>query len=168
IGVGESAYDQFAKTMRIPDPLMRQWLELLTDVPTDEITTLTDAAITHPMMAKKRIGRDIVTFYHSDQAAAEAQAEWEKRFSARQDPTEIAEVPVAASELQEGKLGILRLLVALGLATSNNEARRLIQGGGVTIGPDKAKLTDPTAIIAVANGLIVRVGSRRVVRVRVT
>ena len=52
------------------------------------------------------------------------------------------------------------------LAKSNNEARRAVEGGGVTIGPDKEKITDPKAIVAVTDGLIVRVGKRAVVRVR--
>ena len=56
----------------------------------------------------------------------------------------------------------------LGLAASNNEARRLIQGGGVTVGPDRTnKLNDPNSTIEVTDGLIVRKGgSKHVRRVR--
>src|SRR5437764_9945010 len=71
VGVGESAYDQFAKTMSIPDALMREWLELLTDRSTDEVMRLTDAQATHPMEAKKQLAADIVTFYHGQAAAEE-------------------------------------------------------------------------------------------------
>src|SRR5262249_35953028 len=78
VGVGEPAYDQFAKTMSIPDHLMREWFELLTDRPADEIARLTDAQATHPMEAKKTLAGDIVRFYHGEQAAAEARAEWER------------------------------------------------------------------------------------------
>jgi tyrosyl-tRNA synthetase len=167
VGVGESAYDQFQKTMQIPDALMRQWFELLTDRPGEEVARLTDPNATHPMEAKKTLGRDIVTFYHGESAAAAARAEWEKRFSERQDPTEIPEKAIEASELKEGRIGVLRLLVLLGLASSNNEARRLIQGGGITVGPDRTKLTDPNAAIEVTTGLIVRKGgSKHVRRVR--
>jgi tyrosyl-tRNA synthetase len=165
IGVGETAYDQFAKTMSIPDDLMREWFELLTDRPAEEIGRLTDPSQTHPRRAKEVLGKDIARFYPGDQAADEAAAEWQKRFSQRQDPTEIATVTIPKAELKEGKIGVCRLLVLLGLAKSNNEARRLIEGGGVTIGPDREKLTDPTANIPVTNGLIVRVGNRRVVKV---
>ena len=55
IGVGESAYEQFAKTMSIPDDLMKQWFELLTDRPAEEIARLTDPTRTHPMEAKKHL-----------------------------------------------------------------------------------------------------------------
>jgi tyrosyl-tRNA synthetase len=165
VGVGEAAYDQFAKIMSIPDELMREWFELLTDRPAAEIARLIDGAQTHPMEAKKTLAGDVVAFYHGPQAAAEAAAEWKKRFSCRQDPSEIEEVNLPAASLTEGKIPAVKLLVALGLAKSGNEARRLVQQGGVTVGPDREKLTDPNALVPVTDGLIVRVGARKVVRV---
>ncbi len=168
IGVGESAYEQFAKTMSIPDTLMAQWFELLTDLLPLEIARLTNPTVTHPMAAKKTLARQIVTFYHGAEAEEAARAEWEKRISGGADPTDIQEKDVPRGELTEGKLGVLRLLVLLGLAASNNEARRLIEGGGITVGPDKTKLTDAKASIEVVTGLVVRKGgSKHVVRARV-
>jgi tyrosyl-tRNA synthetase len=167
VGVGEPAYEQFQKTMQIPDALMREWLELLTEHLPLEVARLTNPEMTHPMEAKKTLGRDIVTFYHGAEAALAAQAEWEKRFSNRQDPTEIQAADVSKADLVDGKMGVLKLLVVMGLATSNNEARRLIQGGGITVGPDRTKVTDPNATIEVTDGLIVRKGgSKHVRRVR--
>lgn len=61
---------------------------------------------------------------------------------------------------------VSKLLVALKLASSNNEARRLIQGGGVTLGPQREKVADVNAVVTVTSGLIVRVGNRKIVRVR--
>jgi tyrosyl-tRNA synthetase len=165
VGVGEPAYEQFAKTMSIPDSLMPQWFTLLTDRPANEIERLTTAAVTHPMEAKKRLGRDIVAFYHGADAAAAAQKEWEHRFSERQDPTEIVEAPLPAANLVDGRMMIVKLLVALKLAPSGNEARRLVQGGAVTIGPDRTKVTDPNMMVPITSGLIVRVGSKKIVRV---
>jgi tyrosyl-tRNA synthetase len=63
---------------------------------------------------------------------------------------------------------ICKLLVSLGLTKSNNEARRLVQQGGVTIGPERDKVTDPTANVAVTDGLVVRAGKLQVVRVRLS
>jgi tyrosyl-tRNA synthetase len=166
VGVGEPAYDQFAKTMSIPDDIMREWFELLTDRPTEEVARLTDPQATHPMEAKKALGRDIVAFYYGADAAAAAQAEWEKRFSQRQDPTDIPAADLSAAELSDGKMAVAKLLVALKLVSSNNDARRQIEGGGVTLGPEREKVTDPTAQVAVSDGLIVRVGKKRIVRVR--
>ena len=161
VGVGEPANEQFAKTMSIPDALMPEWFTLLTDRRIDEIEQL----IEHPMEAKKTLGRDIVSSYYGTDAAAQAQAEWEKQFSQRQDPTEIAEVQIAASNLTDGKIPVTKLLVLLNLAKSNKEAGRHVQGGGVTIGPDREKATDPNQVVSVTEGLVVRFG-RRIVRVR--
>jgi tyrosyl-tRNA synthetase len=164
IGVGEPAKEQFAKTMSIPDELMPEWFTLLTNRPEDEALRLIKA---NPMAAKKTLGRDIVSFYHGPDAATQAQAEWEKQFSQRQDPDHIDEVQVASTNLADGKAAVTRLLVLAGLAKSNNEARRHVQGGGVTIGPDREKISDPNQAVAVADGLVVRFG-RKIVRVRLT
>lgn len=163
IGVGEPAYDQFAKTMSIPDKLLTPWFQLLTNRPESETAPLIAAK---PMEAKKLLGRDIAGFYHGAEAATAAQAEWERRFSGNQDPTDIAEFPVPAAELKDGKMKVVDLLVLTKLAESKSEARRAIEGGGVTIGPDREKVTDVNAVIAVTAGLIVRIGKRKVIRLR--
>jgi tyrosyl-tRNA synthetase len=167
IGVGEPAYDMHAKTMSIPDDLMREWLELLTDHSKEEIDSFLTPSVTHPMQAKEALGKAIVAFYYGAAEADAAAAEWRKRFSEKQDPTEIGERQVERSELdKDGKIWICKLLVLLGLAASNNEARRTVSSGAVSIGPDREKVADPAANILLTDGLIVRKGKRDVVRVR--
>jgi tyrosyl-tRNA synthetase len=172
IGVGEPAKEQFGKAMSIPDDLMAEWFTLLTDRSSEDISRLTNAAanmettLIHPMQAKKTLSRDIVGFYHGRDAAIAAQAEWEKQFSQKQDPDEIPDVAISASELQDGQVGIVRLVTLLQLAKSNNEARQKVMEGAVNFGPDRSKITDPKATVVVTDGLIVRLGSRRIVRVK--
>lgn len=172
IGINESANEQYAKTMSIPDDLMPEWFQLLTDRPAEDIATLLGEAcdmettVVHPMEAKKTLARDIVKAFHGSEASKQARAEWERQFSQRMDPSEIPEAPVAAAELFEGQIPVARLLVLLGLAKSNNEARQKVQEGAVSIGPDRERLADPRATLAVTDGMIVRLGSRRVVKVK--
>ncbi len=166
VGVGELAQVQFDKAMSIPDTMMPQWLELLTDRPTDDIGRLMNPQTTHPMEAKKTLAADIVAFYYGREAAAAARLEWEKRFSQRQDPTDIAQVVVQQSELADGQMWICKLLVVLGLAQTNTEARRAVEGGAVTTGPDREALSDPKANVVVTDGLIVRNGKRKIARVK--
>jgi tyrosyl-tRNA synthetase len=167
VGVGEGPYDMFAKIMSIPDTLMKEWFELLTDRSKNEIDQFTNDEKTHPRQAKEILGKDIVQFYHGERAAQTAASEWTHRISQGNDPTEIAEVPISQSEIAEGKIGICKLLVRLGLVQSNNEARRLIgPNSGVTIGENRERITDPTARVQVVDGLVVRVGNRRIVRIR--
>jgi len=165
VGVGDSAYDQHAKTMSIPDTLMEQWFTLLTDRPAEEIVRLIDPERTHPRQAKELLGKDIATFYYGAAAAEAAAAEWTRRFSEGQDPSDIAEGTVPGSELTDGQMPLYKLLVVLGLAKSNNDSRRLVQQGGVTLGPEREKISDPNYSVRVTSGLIVRVGSKHVKRV---
>ena len=164
VGVGDSSYDQFAKIMSIPDELMKEWFALLTNLSSLQINDLLDASKTHPLEAKKTLGKYIVGFYHGDSVANDAAEEWVKRFSQRQDPTDIPVIVLNATQL--AGCTVTKLLVFLDFAKSNNDARRLIQGGGVTIGPDKTKIIDPNQVITIEGELIVRVGARRVVRAK--
>jgi tyrosyl-tRNA synthetase len=163
IGVGESAFDMFAKTMRIPDDLMPEWFRLLTDRPEEEINNL---IATHPMNAKKRLGQDIVAFYHGAAAAEQAQKDWESRVSGGQDPDVITEVAIAASELTDGTIWICKLLTLLKMTKGTSEARRLVEGGGVNIGDNREKVGDPNAKVPVADGMIVRAGKQKIARVK--
>ena len=129
---------------------------------------LTNPELGNPRDAKLTLGKDIVTFYYGAQAAAEAEEEWRRRNSEKQDPTEIPEVVVPASELDRGEIWICKLLKLVGFASGNNEARRLVQQGAVTIGPDRQKIAESTANVKLTDGLIVRVGNRRIVRVKLT
>jgi tyrosyl-tRNA synthetase len=118
------------------------------------------------MAAKKQLGKDIAGFYYGPDAAAAAEAEWTSRFSIGNDPKEIPEIVVPPDQLQDGEIGIADLLVALKLATSKKDARRHVEAGAVTTGPEKTKLTDPFAKVQVQDGQIFRIGSRRVVKVK--
>jgi tyrosyl-tRNA synthetase len=168
IGVAEPPQSKFDKTMSIPDTLLRSWFELLTDRSHEEIAALLDPARTTPFEAKKTLAADVVAFYHGADEAAAARAEWEKTKSLRQDPTEIREETLPAASLVDGKIGVVKLLVHLGFASSNSDARRLVTQGAVTVGPDREKLTDPNAQLVIGDGLVVRVGGggRKIARVR--
>ncbi|HEY3298869.1 MAG TPA: tyrosine--tRNA ligase [Armatimonadota bacterium] len=159
VGVTEPANEMFGKLMSIPDNSMPQYFELCTDVPMDEVKTIQSGlkdGTMHPMDAKKRLAREIVTIYHDADAAKEAQAEFERVFSSHELPSEIEPINVPASALKEGRIWIPRLLSLAGFAASNSEARRLVEQGAVTI--DGEKITDPSAEIVPNDGQILRVG----------
>lgn len=165
IGVAEDAVTQFGKVMSIPDEPMRQFFTLLTDLPSSDIDRwLSDQF--NPRDAKEVLGKAIVAQYHGEAAADHAAAEFRRR-SAGADPEEITEV-VLAPELfdEEGMILWARLIVGLGLESSTSNARRVIAQGGVNFGPDRSKVTDINATINPENGLIVRVGKRKIARVK--
>jgi tyrosyl-tRNA synthetase len=164
IGVAEDANQQFGKVMSLPDEPMRQYFTLLTDLPTPEVDRLLGPGV-NPRDAKEVLGKAIVAQYWGEAAAEAAAAEFRRR-SQGQDPDEIPEVVLAASQMDEGRMALPRLIVALGLETTTSNARRVIEQGGVNTGPDRTPATDPKAAVAVTDGLIVRVGKRKIARVR--
>ncbi len=161
IGVGESATEQFGKTMRIPDGLMREWFTLLTDLSEGEIASI---LVGKPNEAKKRLGAEIVRWFHGQAGAETVLADWKKQFEEQGDPDSIPEVAVAATELVDGQLGVLKLIVLAGLAKSNSEARKKVEEGAFNFGPERSKPVDFKATIPVADGLVIRLG-RKIFRV---
>lgn len=164
IGVNEPAKEQFGKTMSIPDHLMREWLELLTDRTAGEIDSLLAG---HPMEAKKVLAADIVDTYHGCEAATRARKDWESQFSAGKDPENIDEVTIPAAELEGGAMPANKLLVAAKLCKSGNEARQKVTEGAFNYGPDRAKPAHFRAPVPVADGLVIRLG-RKIARVRLS
>lgn len=166
VGITESPKDMFGKLMSISDEMMPNFFELCTDVPIDEINHIkADLASgkIHPMDVKKRLAREIVAIYHSTEAAAEAQAEFERVFSHHEIPEDMPEIKIRRADMQDGRLWIVKLLVSAGMAPSNSEARRLVQQGGVTI--DGEKITDPSANIEVKNGQVLRAGKLKFAKI---
>lgn len=155
IGVGESAREQFGKAMSIPDALLREWFTLLTDR-TDVDTVLAG----HPMAAKKTLAADIANWFHGEEAATAARADWEKQFSQKQDPDQIDSVTVPAADLLDGRVKVLRALVLAGMCKSNGEARKKVEEGAVNVGPDRTTVSDFQALLPLGNGLILRMGRK--------
>jgi len=112
------------------------------------------------------LGKAIVAQYHGAAEAEAAAAAFRKR-SEGLDPDEIPEVTVPRDQLDpEGRISIPRLIVALGLETSTSNGRRVVEQGGVNVGPDRTPVADFKSLIAVTDGLIVRVGKRKIARVK--
>lgn len=163
IGLNEAAKEQFGKTMRIPDVLMREWFTLLSDKGSGEIDAILAGK---PNEAKKALGAEIVNFYHGQAAADEVLAEWKKQFEEKGDPENMPEVPVPAADIVDGSIGAVKLIVLAKLAASNGEARRKIEEGAFNYGPDRTKPADAKATVPLSDGLVIRLG-RKVVRIRV-
>jgi len=167
VGITDPPDQMYGKIMSLPDPLIPHYFEFCTDVPIDEVKKLTaDLAEgrVHPRDAKARLAREIVAIWHSPEAAAAADEEFRRVFVSKQLPEEIPVGLISRDELVRGKARVVKLLVLLGLAESNSEARRLIAQGGVAI--DGTKVRDIDAEISVQDGLVIRVGRRRFARVR--
>ncbi|MHB8731672.1 MAG: tyrosine--tRNA ligase [bacterium] len=168
IGITEPPNEMYAKVMSLADGLMIPYFEYCTLVPLEEMRAL-EAALragqVHPRDVKQRLANAITARYWGEAAAAAAAAEFTRVFREHERPEEIPEVALNRTQAQNGTMRLSHLLVALRLAPSNTEARRLIDQGGVTLDETRAaKDVD----VPVRDGLIVRVGRRRFAKVRLT
>ena len=163
IGLNEPAKEMFGKTMRIPDALMPEWFELLTDLPEARIA---EVLAGKPNEAKKALGAEVVRFYHGDAGAAAVLDDWRKQFEQKGDPEDIPEVGIPAARLTAGAMPAVDLIAETKLAASKGEARRKLDEGAFNYGPERTKPADAKATVPVSDGLIVRLG-RKVLRVRV-
>lgn len=161
IAVFDPPNEKFGKVMSIPDSLLLNYYKYAANSDEEVLEEVKRelAAGTNPMLLKKRLAREIVGFYHGEQSAIEAQAAFEKVFSQREIPEDITEFAVA-----EDRVRIVKLLTESGLCESGGEAKRLIQGGGVTL--DGEKVGSPDAEIEIADGTVLRAGKRKFIRLR--
>ena len=164
IGINEPPDEIFGKIMSISDELMLRYYELLSDMSLVEFEKLKagikDGSL-HPMEAKKRLGREMVTRYHGSEIAAQAEENFVKRFRDNQTPDEMPEVILAA----EGeKVLLCKVLAQAELVKSNSEGRRAIQQGGVKINGER--VGDENLELACSGEYTIQVGKRRFARIR--
>ncbi len=120
IALLDAPEDMYGKVMSIPDSLIKKYFELATEVSIVEV----EKELKDPMKAKMRLAREIVTLYHTAKEAEDAQENFIKVFSQGQKPEEIKSYKVKSHK-------VIDILVETGLASSNSEARRLIEQKGV-------------------------------------
>jgi len=160
IGVNNKPEDMYGKVMSMPDKLIIQYFELVTDVGLEEISNFEKSMKegTNPKDIKKRLAFEIVKKFHSIDAAKTAETQFSKVFSGREDPENIEEFRVP-----EDKLSIVKLLTSTKLAKSNSEAQRLIKQGGVYI--DKERVDDFKKEIIIKEPFILKVGKRKYLKI---
>lgn len=161
IAVFDPPTEKFGKVMSIPDELILNYFKYAADADEDLLNEVKSelAKGTNPMLLKKRLAREIVGFYHGETAANEAQTAFEQIFSKRELPEDMPEFAVSGE-----KIRISKLLLDSGLCASGGEAKRLIQGGGVTL--DGEKVASPETEVEIADGQVLRAGKRKFLRLR--
>lgn len=159
IGLTESPEEMYGKTLSIPDELIYRWVELVTDIPAEELPKWKKYAANDPRNAKHDLALHLVTMYHTEDAAKEARAQFEKTVVSGELPDDMETVALGESEV-----GLLDAMRSANLTSSNGEGRRLVQQGAVSI--DGEKVDDPTLTVSLADGpRVLKVGKRRFARI---
>jgi tyrosyl-tRNA synthetase len=164
IGIAEPPQEIYGKVMSIPDSLILDYFELVTDVPEEEIAEFKKQLRTHsvnPMNLKKRLAHEIVRQFHSKQAADEAEKHFTQVFQKREMPNEIhTTVELRGTGTLRANAEVWRDITSLlsdaGLAKSRSEARRLLAQGAIEVDGEKVS----TDKVILKDGSIIKVGKR--------
>lgn len=158
IGITEPANTMFAKIMSISDTMMWRYYELLSFRSLADIAQFKQEVRDgkNPRDLKVAFGQEIVTRFHSAQAAQDALADFVNR-SKGGIPDDVPEVSLSGAPL-----GIGQLLKQANLCPSTSDALRMVEQGGVRI--DGAAVSDK-ALKVEAGTFVVQVGKRKFARV---
>jgi tyrosyl-tRNA synthetase len=136
IGIAEPPREVYGKVMSIPDPLITNYFELVTDVPEQEIAEFQKQLESHsvnPINLKKRLAHEIVERFHGKPAADDAQQDFETRRQTRELHKVSVDIKVKVSVEAIHRRDMPKWLVNNKLAKSMSEARRLLAQGAVQI-----------------------------------
>ncbi|MBP9719321.1 MAG: tyrosine--tRNA ligase [Candidatus Levybacteria bacterium] len=164
IALTDTPNELYGKLLTLPDEVIIKGFEYLTNVPMDEIKKYEKSLKEgeNPMIYKKKLALEITKDLHSEEASEKAQEHFEKTVQQKELPTEITEVTLDAGD--EEMVNEV-LLVALNLASSKAEAKRLFEQNGVEVNSLKIQVKDT---VAITDGMIIKVGKRKIVRIKMS
>ena len=155
LGINDSPFEKFEKSMKIPDDVLWQYFELATDLTFEEIREIMNGDIreTHMLFAKEllRMYDDVKNFENIKERYL--------RIANGDIPEDIEEIII-----EEDEMNICDLLVKVGFANSKGQAKRNVIGKGVKI--DSVTETDIGKIVEIVDGKVVQFGKNRFIKMR--
>jgi tyrosyl-tRNA synthetase len=141
-----SPYEYWQFWRNTEDADVVRFLKLFTTLPLAEIGRLASLAGSEINEAKKTLATEATTLLHGREAATDAAETARRTFEEGQAAEGLPTIDVPAADFRHG-MGLLKALVMAGLASSNGDARRQIQGGAVkvndvAVSDDKMQLTE--------------------------
>jgi tyrosyl-tRNA synthetase len=157
VGLQEDSVSMYSKLEKIPDPLLPQYFELLTNLPLDQLPD-------NPRDRQKQLALEIVTQYWGTTVAQETQRTVAAMVTAG-DMSDTAVIPEFSLGETQFPVKLFYLLSATGLCASSSDARRQIQGGAIKF--DGVKIEDPNwtaEAAALLVGKVLQVGKKKFIR----
>jgi tyrosyl-tRNA synthetase len=155
VGLGEDALSMYSKLEKTPDSIIKDYFTLLTDLPLERLPE-------NPRAAQKLLALTVVTQYHGEAQATQAQADSIALITKPGQTAGGDSIPEFSIAAVNFPTKIFQLLAASGLCTGSNDAKRQIQGGAVKL--DGQPITDieltyddGSAIV----GKVLQVGKKR-------
>jgi len=150
IGLTESPTDMFGKVMSISDEIMPRYYNLLTDLEFDKNE--------HPRDAKIKLAKEIITMYHSANAAEVAAEEFRNIFADKGLPDDMPEFIVT-----DEAVPIIKLISITKLIDSNGEAKRMVKQNAVSI--NGTVINDINQNISINQELVLKIGKRKFAKI---
>lgn len=161
IGLTDAPNEMFGKTMSIPDALIEEFIDLTTDFSSEEKSSIKSNMEQgeNPMNIKKLIAKNIISQYHDDEAAENAELFFNNQFQNKNfEEKSFEPVPILSLNPIENKMTLVELCHLLKNDLSKSAVRRLIQSGGIQI--DSVKVLDPDREIELLKEIKIKIGKR--------
>jgi len=145
----------------IDDADVMKCMKMLTFIPLDEIAEIEKWDDSRINEKKEVLAYSLTELVHGKEEADKAQATAHALFSGQGQEENMPSTQIEAANLTDGKIGVLDLMAACGLAPSKSEVRRLIQQGGVTIDGEKVSAVDAEITEdQLKNGVVIKKGKK--------
>ena len=150
IGISEDPFVKLEKTMKIPDEVLRQYFELATDLPIEEINEIMAGDIRE---AHFRFAKELLKMYDDVNEFESLKTKY-LNIAKGGIPTDVEELKVS-----EDSMNICDLLVLAGFASSRGEAKRMVTGNGVKVNSNP--VTDITTMIETLENPVIQFGKNK-------
>jgi tyrosyl-tRNA synthetase len=156
IALSDSPEDMFGKVMRWSDDMIIPGFEICTRVPIEEVTALAEEMKlgANPRDFKLTLAYHITEMFLGDEAARQGRDHFSRVIQSSEQPVDIQELTPTAYD-------IVTVLKESGFVSSNSDARRAIQDGGVKV--NEVKVTSHEQVVAA--GDVVQKGKRFFVKI---
>ena len=145
-----SPFEFYQYWRNVEDADVLKCIRMLTFLPLEEIDAMSDWKDAKLNEAKEILAYELTKLVHGEEEADKAKAAAKALFVGGGDDTNMPTTEIPADKLADGKIGILNLMVACGLAPSNKQARQLVEQGGVLVNDEKV----PSAQFAVTEDML--------------
>jgi tyrosyl-tRNA synthetase len=159
ISVIDTPDEMFGKTMSLKDELITKYFLLTTNLGVGEINKIEDSLKNgeNPMQFKKKLAHEIVSFYHGEKKAQEAEENFINTFQKK-------EIPEVMDEIKCGKGELLsEVLVKNKILPSKGEWRRLVSSKSIHDLSKNLHITDVD--LKVLENLTLKIGKKRFVKI---
>lgn len=160
IPISSTPNEMYGQIMSVIDDVIFDYFELITRIPMEEITLMKEKVSQgeNPMIFKKILAKEIVSFYHGEKKAILAEESFNNTFQKGEIPEEMTEIHTN----KEVKI-LMDLLVRDGVVASKGEFRRLILENAVTDLDTDKKITNVNIIAD--PGMRIRIGKKRFIKI---